>query len=87
MLKDRMGQPNRLAGWFSAESESQADPSDVLYITGVTVDLLTDRILLYCKNLVEEVGLPDNDFQIFMEVLEDLSGVRNALFRKSLGGI
>lgn len=88
MPKDRMGQPNRIAGWFSAESESQqADPSDVLNITAVTVDLLIDKILLYCKDLVEEVGLPDNDFQIFMDVAEDLSGVRDALFRKSLGGI
>ena len=88
MPKDRMGKPNRLAGWFSAESESQqADSSDILNITGVTVDLLINKILLYCKDLVEEVGLPNEDFQIFMDVLEDLNGVRDALFRKSLGGI
>lgn len=88
MPKDRMGKPNRLAGWFSAESESQqADPSDILNITGVTIDLLINKILLYCKDLVGEVGLPNEDFQIFMDVLEDLNGVRNALFRKSLGGI
>lgn len=87
MSKDRMGQPNRLAGWFSAESEGQADQSDILYITAVTVDMLIDKILLYCKDLVEEVGLPDEDFQIFMDVLEDLNGVRNVLFRKSLGRI